>query len=287
MRKLRLKLVATILACGLLVAPAAAFAQTTQESLHDIDHTLSAAVTRATFIQANTIDELKLTFASQYPDLETALSHAHTDFSASGDAAKNATFKKYANQFAQASEDMDKGLRAMKSAYDANDDAKLTSAGQAFGDGLNSYQDTADKYNTYVQDHPEESGDSLLHVYLGLLIASALISFGALAFWLRTGAVVGDTLAQQLRKLRQQIFIVSLLPLLGSAVTYFWYRYTITHNGGTYYVLYGPVIFGFIVFFQQLIGYRKTVKRIQAGPASPIASIPTPPHPPTASSQPQ
>jgi len=70
-------------------------------------------------------------------------------------------------------------------------------------------------------------------VYLVLLILSALLTVGALAFWLQANVPVGDTTAEALKKLRFGMFLASLAPLAGSTVTYFWYRYAVVHGGPT------------------------------------------------------
>jgi len=103
----------------------------------------------------------------------------------------------------------------------------------------------------------------LLVVYLVLLILSALLTVGALAFWLQANVPVGDTTAEALKKLRFRMFLASLAPLAGSTVTYFWYRYAVVH-GGRYIVAYGPVLIGFFAFFARLNNYRQVSKRLQA-----------------------
>jgi hypothetical protein len=72
--------------------------------------------------------------------------------------------------------------------------------------------------------------------------------------------------ADQLRKKYEfELFKSSLWPTIGSAVSYLWYL--LTPAGGTFYVLYGPIIIGYFQFFRGLYTYIT-----QARPAINLAS---------------
>lgn len=269
-------LVLLFLPFTMVMLPVAARADTTEQQIHNIDATLGDALQSATFIQANSIDAFVSEFPVQYPALSQALKQAVSDYQATGSAASG-QIKTYADQLAGETGDMSAALDQIAVAVSSQSSNELQTGVTGFQSAVHQYLATADSYNSYIKanpgvDHP------LLAVFLVLFIVSLLVTAGALAFWLMAKAPPGDVVADRIKALRIRLVLVSLVPVAGSGITYFWYRHAIS-SGGQYFVLWGPVAFGFLAFGSWANRYRTTVARLRAQPpAVPVPfAYPAPP----------
>lgn len=248
----------------LLLAPAAAQAAGTQQQIADVTDNLTTAIQATTFRQATTADEYLSRFVAEYPALGRALDTATTGFDAAAASASNTTFKNFALQFAAASQGMRSALDALNGAITRQDNAAIGTAVGAIPGAYQAMGAAIDDYNSYLKAHPE-AGHPLLVFYLVLMILSVAIAIAALAFWLQADG--RDPVSATLKRLRYAMLMASILPVVGSAVTYFWYRYAIVH-GGSYFVLWGPVVLGFVVFLTRVNTYRQVSGRLRAQQAA-------------------
>lgn len=267
MARKRIRLVGYLALALVLLAPAAARASTTEQQLNDAVSTYHDTLDAVSFF-GKTGSEALSKFAADFPALSAATAAAQSSFSAAASSATDTTFKNFATQFTQATQDMSTGLLAMNAAVTSQDIAAFSAARGQFDLALHSYDDTLRSFAAYLKAHPEV-GHPMLKVYLALLILSALLALGTLVFWLRAETPLGDFRAGVLKDLRQGMFLTSLAPLAGSAVTYFWYRHAITH-GGSYFVLWSPVVIGFIAFVTRAKNYRLATARL-APPVRPAS----------------
>lgn len=56
------------------------------------------------------------------------------------------------------------------------------------------------------------------------------------------------------------VFVASLAPLAGGVTTFGWYLYAV-NNGGSYYMLWGLVLFGLVAFGRRVMRYREAAAR--------------------------
>ena len=267
-----------VLPLSVILFPAAARAGDTEQQIHDIDAQLGDAITSATFIQAGSVDDFLTQFQAQYPPLAQAVKQAASGYQGVA-ASATGQLKTYADQLAQATNDLSSQLDGMAAAISAQSSDQLQSSFTGFQGAVHQYLSAAGAYNTYIKANPSID-HPLLTVYLALFIASLVLTAGALAFWLMAKAPPGDLAADRIKALRLRIVLVSLFPVAGSGITYFWYRHALT-SGGHYVVLYGPVALGFIAFLAWIGRYRTTVARLRAQPPAlaggPQFQYPAPP----------
>jgi hypothetical protein len=108
----------------------------------------------------------------------------------------------------------------------------------------------------------KKSSDQKAYVYGSLMGFFSAISAGLFIWSKKSGNAPSDeseqakNLANQARK---NLFLTTLAPLAGAAVTFGWYM-AIRSKGGTYPVLYGPVIIGLVYLFSGIKQYRATLK---------------------------
>lgn len=103
-----------------------------------------------------------------------------------------------------------------------------------------------DEFNLALQDVNKAQGlDSFNYrpLFIGSLILSFLISTGlAVRMFVRRREDKG----QFHQFVARDLLMASLWPLVGSLITFVWYE--MTPPGGTFYMLWGPVVFGYIEF---------------------------------------
>ncbi len=119
------------------------------------------------------------------------------------------------------------------------------------------YNSAFDEYDNHIT--VLNSNISLLNNYYGVSDYSWLawpfwiaLIISVVLFIMSRGSPILP--AEQLRnQFEFALFKSSLWPLVGSAVSYFWYLST--PPGGTFYVLYGPIAIGYFQFFRGLYTY--------------------------------
>ncbi len=134
-------------------------------------------------------------------------------------------------------------LSQVKQAIDTQDKDLYTSA-------LNNYDAHIANLNSYIKELNNNQGaidySWLLWPFLVAIIISVVL------FVISRGNPILP--AEQLRnQFEFELFKSSLWPLFGSGISYIWYL--MTPPGGTFYVLYGPILIGFFVFFKGLYTY--------------------------------
>lgn len=121
---------------------------------------------------------------------------------------------------------------------------------QSYENAFTSYDNHIDSLNNHI----EELNSSLGVVDYSWLVFPFLVSIviSVSLFVISRGNPVLP--AEQLRnKFEFQLFKTSLWPLVGSGISYIWY--VMTPPGGTFYILYGFIGFGYFVFFKGLFFY--------------------------------
>lgn len=137
-------------------------------------------------------------------------------------------------------------LSDLKIAIDNSNDAGIDPA-------LNNYQLGIEKFNTAIENLPTYEGGFGNEYSLIMLISS--IASGIISITLfvlsRNQAVLPS---DQLKKdMWLALFKSSLWPSIGSIASFVWYE--LTPPGGTFYVLWGPVLFGYFYFIKGIFIY--------------------------------
>ena len=243
----------------LAMAPAAARAASATQLIKSTDQQLTQAVGQVTFLQATTANDLVSRFSAEEPAFAQALATASASFVEAASMTSDASIKRYAGDFGGITQEMQADLANMATAIAARNGTDLTTDLDEFQQLATRYTTTGQNYNNYLKSH---AGSGLGTLYEALLVVSAALAVGFLLFWARPEVPVGDLAAERRKQLRRGLVVSSLFPLVGSAVTYGWYRYAVDH-GGTYFVLWGPLAFGFFALISRVLTYR----RIAGAPA--------------------
>ena len=134
-------------------------------------------------------------------------------------------------------------LSLMKTAIDSGDESEYDTA-------LENYNQYINELNTSVQELNSAYGTTDYSWLAWPFWISLILS--VVLFIMSRGSPVSP--AEQLRnQFEFALFKSSLWPLVGSAVTYYWYLST--PPGGTFYVFYGLIGVGFFQFFRGLNTY--------------------------------
>lgn len=122
-------------------------------------------------------------------------------------------------------------------------------------DGLNAAATRFDNQIGKLNAAVDESNNTKGTGYLWLVIITAILAAGMFvwAFLLDKKAV------PQLTKARRAVAYTSLAPLAGAAITYVTFIFA-DQLGGSYFIAYGPVLFGAVILVQALINYLKLAK---------------------------
>jgi len=119
-----------------------------------------------------------------------------------------------------------------------------------YSSSLSNYDTHITNLNSYIKELNSNQGVMDYSWLLWPFLVSILIS--VVLFAISRGNPILP--AEQLRnQFEFELFKSSLWPLFGSGISYVWYL--MTPPGGTFYVLYGPIFFGFYVFFKGLYSY--------------------------------
>lgn len=120
----------------------------------------------------------------------------------------------------------------------------------SYSTALDNYDNHIDSLNGHIEELNGNLGVADYSWLIWPFLLSIVISISL--FIMSRGSPVLP--AEQLRnQFEFQLFKTSLWPLFGSGITYIWY--IMTPPGGTFYVLYGPILVGFFVFFKGLYYY--------------------------------
>lgn len=136
------------------------------------------------------------------------------------------------------------------------DEAQIT----AYFDGLEvaatRFDDQVSKLNNAVDSSNNATGIG----YLWLVIVTAVISIAAFVW----SFAVKKQESLEARQHRKQVAYTSLAPLAGALITYVTFLFA-DQLGGSYFIAYGPVLFGGVVFIQAIVRYLQVSKQ----PAAP------------------
>lgn len=149
--------------------------------------------------------------------------------------AKNATAKIATN------------IITIKNAVSSGDEAGMDRGLDGLNQGIDGLNSAIDSYNSVAA-----TGDDYGPLYIGLSILFGIISL-AIFFSNRKPAVTGTE--QEKAEAKRNLFRSSLWPTIGAIVTTIWYY--ATPAGGTYYVLWGPMLIGAFYFLSALGTYFK------------------------------
>jgi hypothetical protein len=125
-----------------------------------------------------------------------------------------------------------------------------------------------DEYNRYL-----DSGTDFLYVLYSVLfyvsIGLVLISLGILIDNLRKK----DKKHEELFAAAKKLIGSAAVALIGSGITFFWYKAVSERpEGGEYTILYGPILIGYIAFFGGLVQYFRVYLRIKREGANKTAA---------------
>lgn len=101
-------------------------------------------------------------------------------------------------------------------------------------------------------------------IFVFFRVVSVAIALAAFLLWVTASVPEGDLAAAGRKRLRGGLVFAAIFPVLGSGGTYIWYRYMADH-GGTYFVLYAPVLAGFAALIVRSRHYRRVVAAQKTG----------------------
>ncbi len=185
---------------------------------------------------------------------QSAAATAKSEFTNVANKAKDATAKSDLQDLASAADKMSVSAGQMAAAIESEDNAALTTAYQDFTNAANAYDDAATAYTNYVAKHPEQTGNMQLMFYLGLFILSCVLLVGSILFVVLVGRKHKNA---ELKSQRGGLIIAALVMTGGAAWTYFSCRAAFSSTSGKYDIVYGPIIFGFILFVLGVVNYVK------------------------------
>jgi hypothetical protein len=127
--------------------------------------------------------------------------------------------------------------------------------GDAFDSAFAQYDSHMEALNMHIESLNNHYG-GVDYSWLAWPFWAAVIISGILFLMSRGNPVLP---AEQLRnQFEFALFKSSLWPLGGSAISYLWYLFT--PPGGSFYVLYGPILVGYFQFFRGLFTYYTQVR---------------------------
>lgn len=240
------KIGCSLLILAVLFVPKGAYAISSQSAYSSLGNDLDRMNTYIETVnsQSSTADEV----IASARTTKTALRNSASAYLVIDDANDSTVL--YYKNISNALNIMASSMDTMETSLNTQDEALFTSSIDEYNRGLGIFNLNLEAINAsegvYSQFNPES-------LYVIATVSAGLISFVTLL-----QSLLGNRMfaAERLRNTYQkQIFLASLWPLIGSAVTLIWYE--LTPPGGTYTILWGPVLFGYFAFFRQLYEYFK------------------------------
>ena len=160
-------------------------------------------------------------------------------------------------EYDKASQDVQVSARKLKAVIDtlqsilaAKDEARYKQFAKDFNVAYKDYQSKVDAWNDAVT----VSNQNRSNPYLWMLIVTGVV---AAVVW--AWALVKRDVRVVVQQAKKQVAIASLWPLAGAAITYITFIFA-EQLGGSFYIAYGPVVFGLVLLIQAIINYVKTTK---------------------------
>ncbi len=151
-----------------------------------------------------------------------------------------------------ADETISSGLGTMVDSFKNGDE-------NTYNRGLENYNSGIEKLNQVAKQHDQALGIyNPGPTYIWLSIIFSIISF--VLFVKSQAKIVGD-FSRAKREVMLGLFKSSLWPTIGSLVTTIWYYST--PPGEKYFILWGPMLIGFIYFVRALLNYIKIRKPLK------------------------
>jgi hypothetical protein len=187
------------------------------------------------------------------------LSTSETDIEKVLNKNKNKGLKEPVESILASVKELHVSSKGLLTAHINDDEASFDTYFDRYDAAFDAYDAAIDVYNQYLVDNPET--DNNLYVVYQWLFYGALILLagsGLLLFNIKQKPE-SDAKTAQLQAAKK-LLIGAAIATIGSAITYFWYKAAMASEDGTYYIVYGPIIIGYISFFSGLFGYIKALK---------------------------
>jgi hypothetical protein len=137
------------------------------------------------------------------------------------------------------------------SVLQVGDEAQITAYFDDLEASATRFENQVDKLNTAVDTSNNATGMG----YLWLVIATAILSAAAFVW----SFVLKKEEAPEARNLRRLVAYTSLAPFAGALITYITFLFA-DQLGGSYFIAYGPVLFGGIIFVQAVVRYFQVAR---------------------------
>jgi len=141
----------------------------------------------------------------------------------------------------------DQDVDAANSAITALNDDNST-----FYSDYKNFNSIIDTYNQPIQSKNKAMGAFYIAVFVitGLVTAVTFI-------W------AASAKNRSIRKLRMHVGRLSLWPSVGAALTTVMFYAAVNEGGGTYFILWGPILFGAIAYLRGIARYSSAIKEIE------------------------
>lgn len=250
MKKLFTAILAALTAATLFAAPAAQ-AEGGYINQTDID-------------AINKVSSLSTTFQEVYADANTtreavsqkaaALSKAFGELI---DHEFNTTigqdYTKHTETLKAAAREAKKSLDNLQTSLTAQDEAGLAQFETSYNTQIDAYNKAAANMNASVEVRNASEGT----LYLSMLVGTGVLTVAAF-LWAFMGGKKQSS--PELAKARQAVAFTSIAPLVGAGITYVSFLFA-DQLGGSYYIAYGPILFGAVIFIQSIVQYLKAKKQ--------------------------
>lgn len=133
----------------------------------------------------------------------------------------------------------------------SEDQAAQQAAGETFNTSMKEVMDKISAADTKMSEAIDASNNQEGTLYLVLTAAAAVMSLGSFIWAFRK-----QEATPELTKVRRGVAFGSLWILAGAALTYGTFLFA-DKLGGSYYIMYGPVVFGAILFVSSIANYVK------------------------------
>lgn len=250
MKKILLHLIAAIVMAGTIALGATTQAHAKYVNQADID-----IVERATdaFVNfANESNDSTATIATLDAKAQIAADalravSTHTFYNGGAEYLSEAV--KLQRQASSLADNVEKAGSVMET----NDEEQIS----AYWAGLNDEAAAFDAQMTRVSDAVQASNDATGGLYLAVLIVTGVIALGSFLWaFVRPRT---DSNSPEEQKARRTVALSSLTPLAGALITYVTFMY-MAKNGGTYYVVWGLIIIGLVVYIRSIAEYARGKK---------------------------
>jgi len=149
----------------------------------------------------------------------------------------------------------------ISSGLDTMANAVKNSDSSSYDRGLDSYNDGIKKLNDVAKQHDEALGiTNPGPTYVWLSVIFGLISLTLLA---KTRLKIVGEFSSSKKVIMLNLFKSSLWPAIGALITTIWYYST--PPGSSYYILWGPMLIGFIYFAIAIWNYLKIRRPLKIG----------------------